>query len=114
MRGCTQSLCQRMYDHRPRGGAGVACKQRAQILLDPGDRTPVRLLRLLELIEDRNRRDRVVAGVDDVIGTEAVDVADDRNGAFLDTARQLFGAPAFRLGLTDGGIHGILPSGYLV
>src|SRR6478609_7177411 len=108
MRGRSQSLRQRMHDHRPGGGAGVACKQRAQILLDPGDRTPVRLLRLLELVEDRNRRDRVVAGIDDVIGAEAVDVADDRNGAFLDTARQLFGAPAFCLGLTDGGIHGIL------
>src|SRR3954471_14165384 len=108
MRGCTQSLRERMHDHRTRGGAGVAGKQRAQILLDPGDRTPVRLLRLLELVEDRYRRDRVVAGIDDVIGAEAVDVADDRNSAFLDTARQLFGAPAFCLGLTDGGIHGIL------
>ncbi len=87
-------------------------EQRAQILLDPGDRAPVRLLRLLELVEDGDRGHRVVAGIDDVIGAEAVDVADDRNGAVLDAARQLFRAPAFRLGLTDGGIHGILPSGY--
>ncbi|WP_370192825.1 hypothetical protein [Bradyrhizobium diazoefficiens] len=69
---------------------------------------PVRLLRLLELVEDRDRCDRVVAGIDDVIGAETVDVADDRNGAVLDAARQLLRAPAFRLGLTDGGIHGFL------
>ncbi|MEH2688379.1 hypothetical protein DXU04_26170 [Bradyrhizobium diazoefficiens] len=101
-------LRQRMHDHRPRGGARVAGEQRAEILLDPGDRAPVRLLRLLELVEDRDRCDRVVAGIDDVIGAETVDVADDRNGAVLDAARQLLRAPAFRLGLTDGGIHGFL------
>src|SRR5437764_9448993 len=48
----TRLLRQRMHDHRPRGRARVSGEQRAQILLDPGDRTPVRLLRLLELVED--------------------------------------------------------------
>ncbi|PSO16640.1 hypothetical protein C7G42_22860 [Bradyrhizobium sp. MOS003] len=103
-----QSLRQRMHDHRPRSGTRMPGEQRPQILLDPGDRAPVRLLRLLELVEDRDRGDRVVAGIDDVIGAEAVDVTDDRNGAVLDAARQLLGAPALCLGLTDGGIHEFL------
>src|SRR3954452_10255995 len=107
----TKCSRQRMHDHRPRRGAGVSGEQRTQMLFDPGDRTPVRLLGLLELVEDGDRGHRVVAGIDHVIGPETVDVADDRNGAVLDAAGQLFRAPAFRLGLTDGGIHGILPSG---
>ncbi|PDT68034.1 hypothetical protein CO683_19975 [Bradyrhizobium ottawaense] len=103
-----KALRQRMHDHRPRSRARMARKQRPEILLDPGDRAPVRLLRLLELVEDRDRGHRVVAGIDDVIGAETVDVADDRNGAVLDAARQLFRAPALCLGLTDGGIHNFL------
>lgn len=102
---------QRMHDHRPCGRARMPCQQRAEILLDPGDSALVRFLGLLELVEDRDRGDRVVAGIDDVIGAETIDVADDRNGTVLDAARQLLCASAFRLGLTDGGILGILPSG---
>nr|QDF42214.1 hypothetical protein FJN17_01505 [Bradyrhizobium symbiodeficiens] len=104
----TVLLRQCMHNHRSRRCARISSEQRAEILLDPGDRAPVRLLRLLELVEDRDRGDRVIAGIDDVVGAEAVDVADDRNGAVLDAARQLLGAPALCLGLTDGGIHDFL------
>ena len=42
----------------------------------------------------------IVGCVDHVVGPEALDITDDRNGSFLDPAGQLFPHPRFCLALT--------------
>src|SRR4029077_11105940 len=83
-------------------------QQRTKILLDPGDHAAVCLLRLFIFVEDADRGHSIVGRIDHVVGHETLDVADDRNGAFLDPACQFLGRTSLRLGLTDGGIHEIL------
>src|SRR5262249_41172409 len=97
-----------MHDHGTRAYARLPDQQRREVLLDPGNRAPVGLLRACKIVEQADRGHRVIAGIDDVIGLETFDVADDRDGAFLDAARQLLGTAGLGLGLTDGGVHGVL------
>src|SRR5882757_8235174 len=97
-----------MDDHRARDREHRPDQQRRKTLFAPGQRPPVRLLRPCEIVEDGDRRDGVVGRIDHVIGHEALDIADDRDGAFLDPARQFLGRSGFCRGLTDGGIHEIL------
>src|SRR5665213_1681415 len=97
---------QRMNDHRP----GYCCrwpdKQWRQILLDPRDAAPVRLLRSRVIVEDADGRNGVVRRIDHVVGHKAFDVADDWNGTFLDPACQFFdhSGPCFTL--PNSGVHG--------
>src|SRR5882724_776569 len=102
-------LCQRMHDHRAGHRGGWSNQQGAKILFDPGERTPVCLLRACEIVEEADRRHGVVGCIDHVIGHEAFDIADDRNGALLDPAGEFLGRASLCLGLTDRGVHGILP-----
>src|SRR5258705_4499407 len=102
-------LGQRVDDHRTGHGGGRSNQQGAKILFDPGERTPVCLLGACEVVEEADRRYGVVGCIDHIIGHEAFDIADDRNRALLDPAGQLLGRASLCLGLTDRGVHGILP-----
>ena len=57
------------------------------------------------IVEDADRRHRVVRRVDHVIGPEAWHIADDRDSSLLDPAGQLFGHAGLCLALTDGCVH---------
>src|SRR5712664_1092050 len=98
-------LCQRMHDHRAGHRGGWANEQRRKILLDPGERTPVRLLCSRVIVEDADRRHRVVGCINHIVSDEAFNITDDRNGALLDSARELFGHAGLCFTLTNGGIH---------
>src|SRR5260221_1775664 len=95
-----------MNDHRSGNGGGWPGQQRRQVLLDPGNPAPVRLFGSGEIVEDRDRRHRIVRRIDDIIGHKTFDIADDRDGAFLDPACQFFGHAGLCLALTNGGVHG--------
>src|SRR5216684_1726541 len=99
-----------MHDHRAGHRGGWSNQQRPEILVDPGERTPVGLFRACEIVEDADRRHGVVGRIDYIIGHEAFDIADNRNGALLDPAGQLFGHASPCLALTDGGVHESPPS----
>src|SRR4051794_27280272 len=81
-----------MHDHRTRYRFCISNEQRLDVLCDPGKRAAIRLLSLFEFVEDADRGHGVVACIDDVIGHEPLDIADDRNGALLDPACQFLGA----------------------
>src|SRR3954447_13030855 len=95
----------RMHDHRTSYGLCISNEQRLDVLCDPGERAPIGLLSLFVFVEDADRGHRVVACIDDVIGHEALDIADDGNGAVFDPACQFLGASGLCLCLTYGGIH---------
>src|SRR6267154_5441202 len=95
-----------MNDHRPGHGRGCSDQQRRKVLFDPGDRAPVRLFGACEIVEDRDRRYRVVRRIDDIIAHETLDIADDRDGALLDPACQFLGHAGLCFALTNGGVHG--------
>src|SRR3954447_9613575 len=97
-----------MHDHRAGHCGSWADEQRRKILLDPGERTPVRLLRTRMIVEDADRSHRVVGCIDNIISHEAFNVTDDRNSAVLNSARELFGHPSLCSSLTNGGVHGTL------
>lgn len=63
------------------------------------------LLSAGKIVEDADRGNGVVRGIDHVVGHETLDIADDRDRPLLDPARQFFGRAGFCLALTDGGIH---------
>src|SRR5579871_5367428 len=98
-------LAHRVDDDGPSGGARFAGEICGEVLLDPGEREAVRLLRFLDLVEDADRRHRVVRGVDHVIADEAGDGADDRN-EFLDFLGETVGLTRLRLVLAQCGVHG--------
>src|SRR5882724_5262425 len=97
-----------MDDYRAGHRQGRSDQERRKILFGPGKRAPVRLFRACEIVEDADRRHGVIRRIDHVIGHEAFDIADDRDGALLDPARQFLGRSGPCRGLTDGGIHEIL------
>src|SRR6185312_1896825 len=103
-----RSSRQRVHDHGTGDRRRLPDQERSQILIDPRQRTLVGLLGAGKIVEQADCGHGVVAGIDDIIGPETFDIADDGDGAFLDPTRQLFGRSGLRLGLTDGGIHGIL------
>src|ERR1700722_2442972 len=103
-----RSLCQRMDDHRAGHRGGWANEQGREILFDPGKRTPVCLLRSRITVEDTDRSHRVVGSVNHIVSHEAFNITDDRNGAFLNSARELFGHTSLGFTLTNGGVHGTL------
>src|SRR5882672_4250523 len=104
----TDLLCQRMHDHRASQRGGWPNQQGRKILLDPGKRSPVCLLRSRIIVEDADRRHRVVGCIHHVVSDEALDITDDRNGALLDPAREFFGRASLCFSLTNGGVHGTL------
>ena len=61
-----------------------------------------------EIVEDADRGHSVVRRIDHIIGYETFDIADDRDRAFLDPARQFLGHAGFCLSLTNGCVHSIL------
>jgi hypothetical protein len=81
---------QRMHDHRTRDRGCRTGKKRFEILLGPGDRAPVGLFRACKIVEDADRGDGIVGGVNHVIGHKTFDIADDRDRALLDATRQFF------------------------
>src|SRR6266513_4951834 len=97
-----------MDDHRPGYRRGWPDEQRHKVLLDPRDSASVRLFCARVIVEDADGRDRVVRRIDHIVGHETFDIADDRNGAFLDPACQLFGHSSLCLTLADSGVHGII------
>src|SRR5438045_6887866 len=101
-----------MHDHRTGYRFCISNEQRLDVFCDPGERAPVGLLSLFAFVEDADRGHAVVTCIDDVIGHETLDIADDGNGTLFDPACQFLGASSLCLGLTDGGIHEILlPTG---
>src|SRR6202047_1651009 len=101
-------LCQRMYDHRTDDRRGRPDERRREVLFDPREPASVRLLRSRMVVEDADRRHRVVRRIDHIIGHETFDITDDRNGTLLDPACQLFGHASLCFALTNGGVHGLL------
>jgi hypothetical protein len=99
---------QRVHDHRACDRSRRSDQQRRKVLLDPGEHATIGLLGACVIVEDADRGHGVVGRVDHVIGHEAFDIADDRNGAFLDPACQFLGRSGLCLALTDGGVHEIL------
>src|SRR5580692_2846316 len=97
-----------MHDHRAGYRGGWTHKQGRKILLDPGKRTPVCLLGFRIAVEEADRRHSVVRCINHIVSNEAFDIADDRNGALLDSARELFGHAGLCFALTNGGVHGTL------
>src|SRR6266852_2262081 len=97
-----------MHDHRPGDRRGWPDEQRREVLFDPREPASVRLLRSRMVVEDADRRHRVVRRIDHVIGHETFDITDDRNGTLLDPAYQLFGHASLCSALTNGGVHGLL------
>ena len=77
----------------------------ARFCFDPGETNvlPPAPAKLLKTLISRN-----VGCIDHIVGHEAFNITDDRNGALLDPG-QLFGHASLCLALTDGGVHGILP-----
>src|ERR1700754_2113013 len=57
---------QRVHDHRARHRARLSDQERRELLLDPGQRAPVGLLRAREIVEQADRGHGVVAGIDHV------------------------------------------------
>src|SRR5262245_37725852 len=102
------SLRQRVHDHWPGDRGRWPCEQGRKACLDPSERASVRLFRSRVVVEDAYRGHGVVRRVDDVVGHEAFDVADNWNGTVLDPLSQLFGHAGLCLALTNGGVHGIL------
>src|ERR1700733_12574573 len=101
-------LCQRMDDHRTGHRGGWADEQGCKVLLDPGEGTPVRLLRSRVIVEEADCRYSVVGCINHIVCHEAFNITDDRNGALLDSARELFGHASLGFTLTNGGVHGTL------
>src|ERR1700688_3417981 len=97
-----------MHDYRPGDRRGWPDEQRREILFDPREPASVRLLRSRVVVEDADRRHRVVRRIDHIIGYETFDITDDRNGTLLDPACQLFDHARLCFTLTNGGIHGLL------
>src|SRR5450631_3169328 len=97
-----------MHDHRPGDRGGRPDEQRREILFGPCEPASVRLFRSGIIVEDADRRHRVVRRIDHIIGHETFDIADDRNGTLLDPACQLFGRTSLCFALTNGGVHGLL------
>src|ERR1700682_4587429 len=98
-----------MHDHRAGDRRGWPDEQRREVLFDPREPASVRLLRSRMVVEDADRRHRVVRRIDHIIGHETFDITDDRNGTLLDPACQLFGHASLCFALTNGGVHGLLP-----
>src|ERR1700731_2289114 len=97
-----------MDDHRTGHRSGWANQQGCKVLLDPGEGTPVCLLRSRVIVEEADRRYGVVGCINHIVSHEAVNIADDRNGALLDSAREFFGHASPGFTLTNGGVHGTL------
>src|SRR5690348_12395147 len=72
----------------------------------PPPRNPIRAT-----LEDAGGRDRVVWGVNHVVGAKALDITDDRNRTFLDDLGQFLGMSGLGFGLANGGIHDLLLPG---
>ena len=66
----------------------------ARSLLGPGEAASVGLLSAGEVVEDAYRGDCVIWSIDNVVGPEARNVADDRDRAFLDRAASSSAFPA--------------------
>src|SRR5262249_24583356 len=101
-------LCQSVHDHRPGHRCGWPRYQGRQPLLEPREHAPVCLLGSRIIVEDADRCYGVIGRVDYIVGLEAFDITDDRNGALLDPERQLFGHASFCLALTYSSVHGSL------
>src|ERR1700735_4293683 len=99
------ALCQSVDDHRTGHRGGWANEQRCKVLLDPGEGTRVCLFSSRVIVEDADRRYGVVGCINHIVSHEAFDIADDRNGALLDSARELFGHASPGFTLTNGGVH---------
>jgi hypothetical protein len=97
-----------MNDNRPGYRCGWSNQQGRQILFAPREPASVRLLGAREIVEDADRRHRIVGRIDHIIGHETFDITDDRNGTFLDPARQFLSHAGLCLALTNGSIHGTL------
>src|SRR5260370_29595320 len=97
-----------MHDPRPGDRRGWPDEQRREVLFDPREPASVRLFRSRMVVEDADRRHRVVRRIDHIIGHETFDITDDRNGTLLDSACQLFGHTSLCFALTNGGIHWLL------
>src|SRR3954447_6077586 len=95
-----------MHDHRSGYRGRGSGQQRREALLDPRDRALVRFLGAGKIVEDADRRYRVVGRIHHVVGHKTFDIADNRDSAFLDPACQLFGHAGPGLTLTNGGVHG--------
>src|SRR3954453_13425488 len=103
-----------MNDDRTGCCCGWTDEQGRKILLDPRERTFVRLLCSCVIVEYADGRHSVVRCIDHIIGYETLDITDDRNGTLLDPAGQLFGHATPCFALTDGGVHGVLLPGWLL
>src|ERR1700692_697495 len=97
-----------MDDHRAGPRGGWANEQGCKVLLDPGEGTPVCLLRSRVIVEDADRRYSVVGCINHIVSHEAFNITDDRNRALLNSARELFGHASLGFTLTNGGVHGTL------
>src|SRR6516164_2223017 len=84
--------------------------RRRKALLDPRQRSLVRLFGSGIIFEDTDRCHRVVGCIDYVVAHKALDITDDRDRSLLDSARQLFSHSGLCLTLADRSVHGSLPS----
>jgi hypothetical protein len=90
------ALSQCMDNHWPSNRCSRSNQQRRKALLNPGQCSPIGLFGTRKILEDTDRSHGVVGCIDYIIiGHKAIDITDDRNCPFLDSARQLFGQ--FRL-----------------
>src|SRR5260221_4688908 len=97
-----------MNDYRPGDRRGWPDQQGCEVPFAPREPASVRLLRSRMVVEDADRRHRIVRRIDHIIGHETFDITDNRNGPLLDPACQLFGGARLCFALTNGGIHGFL------
>src|SRR5262249_9719444 len=81
---------------------------RREILLDPGNGAAVGFLGAGEIVEQADRGNGVVGGVENVVAHETPDIADDGDGAFLDPAVQLFGLAGLGFPRRVGAVHAVL------
>src|SRR5215212_11818649 len=96
-----------MHDHRAGYCGSWANEQGRKILLDPGERTPVCLLRSRVIVEHADRSHSVIGCIDHILGHEAFNLTDDRNSTFLNSARELFGRASLCSSLTNGAYLGL-------
>src|SRR5258708_12445781 len=97
-----------MNDYRPGDRRGWPDHLGREVPFPPREPASVRFLRSRMVVEDADRRHRIVRRIDHIIGHETFDITDNRNGPLLDPACQLFGGARLCFALTNGGIHGFL------